>query len=152
MNAKILIVDDESEIREFLQRHLRYLGHQVDTAEDGEQAVTKLSDDRFDLVVTDINMPRMNGLELLKRVRADFPTVRVIVMTGYVSQSSILACMRRGAEDCIFKPIEDLTEMEGAVRRAVEKVERWWNILGLLRGMPQERAQIDSLAPPGEGA
>lgn len=147
MKVKILVVDDEVEIRDFLRRHLRYLGHQVEAAVDGEDALRKLADERFDLVISDISMPRLNGVNLLSRIRSDYPTVRVIMMTGYVSQESILACMRRGAEDCVFKPLEDLSEMESAVSRAVAKLERWWEILGSLRGMAQERTQIDSLVP-----
>ena len=135
MKARIMIVDDEREIRELLSRHFRYLGYDVTLASDGMDALAKMEDERVDIVISDIKMPRMDGVMLLERLRREYPMVRVIMMTGYVVQEAILACMREGAETCIFKPLEDLTEMEKAVSQATHTIQRWWEILGELRAM-----------------
>lgn len=135
MKARILIVDDELEIRELLSRHFRYLGYEVATAYDGEDALAKMEEMRIEVVISDIRMPRMDGVMLLEHVRREFPMVRVVMMTGYVAQEAILACMREGAETCVFKPLEDLSEMEKAVGHAVWSIQRWWQILNGLRSM-----------------
>lgn len=133
MKARLLIVDDEAEIRELLSRHFRYLGYEVSLAINGEDALDKMESERVDVVVSDIKMPRMDGVMLLERLRREYPMVRVIMMTGHVAQEAILACMREGAETCIFKPLEDLSELENSVQNAVSTLQRWWQILGDLR-------------------
>lgn len=133
--TQILIVDDEAEIRDFLGRHLRYLGYDVEFATNGQEGLDKLAEKRMDIVISDIGMPVMTGVEMLTRIRQDFPMVRVIMITGYVSQANVLACMRKGAEMLIFKPLEDLDELEAAVQRAADGIERWWVKLGELSQM-----------------
>lgn len=125
MNTQLLIVDDEQEIRDALSRHFRLLGYDVETAADGKSALEVLNRTRVQVVITDIVMPEMSGTELLKRIRKDFPMVRVVVMTGYVTQEHVMACLRHDAETCIFKPWPDLTEMETAVRLAAERTQIW---------------------------
>jgi two-component system response regulator HydG len=142
MKTQLLIVDDEAEIRELLRRHFRYVGHEVETASNGIEALERLERVRTDVVISDIQMPGMDGVELLRRVRQEYPMTRMIMITGYVSQSSILSCMRLGAETCVFKPIESLEELDGAVSQAVRTIRRWWEILGELQGRK-------SVAPPG---
>lgn len=133
MKARLLVVDDEVEIRELLSRHFRYLGYEVVVAQDGVDALEKMEQSRIDVVISDIRMPRMDGVALLERLRREYPMVRIVMMTGYVAQEAILACMREGAETCIFKPLEDLSEMEAAVDHAVTTIRRWWVILSDLR-------------------
>jgi CheY-like chemotaxis protein len=135
MKTQLLIVDDEIEIRELLSRRFRYAGHEVQTAGSGEEALESLAQTRTDVVISDIQMPGMDGVELLRRVRQDFPMTRVIMITGHVNQGSILSCMRLGAETCVFKPLEDLQELDAAVAQAVRTIRRWWEILSELRGM-----------------
>ena len=138
MTTRVLVVDDEQEIRELLDRHLRYLGYTVHCAENGQDALEKLSAVRTDIVISDIGMPVMNGIELLGRIRSEFPMTRVVMITGFVSQENVLACMRGGAEICIFKPLEDLEVLEQAVTRATEALARWWAALGELRSLKSE--------------
>jgi CheY-like chemotaxis protein len=90
---------------------------------------------RTDVVISDIQMPGMDGIELLRRIRQDFPMTRVIMITGYVNQGSLLSCMRLGAETCVFKPLEDLKELDDAVAQAVRTIRHWWDILAQLRGL-----------------
>jgi YesN/AraC family two-component response regulator len=125
MKAQLLIVDDEQEIREALARHFRFLGYNVSTASNGQEALEKLNEMKVDVLISDIVMPVMTGVELLRVIRKEFPMVRTIMITGYVTQENVMACMRHGAETCIFKPWTDMQELEKAVTDAVEKNAAW---------------------------
>lgn len=135
MSFNILIVDDEEQIREMLGRHFRLLGYEVELARHGKEALEILQNKRVEAVITDIIMPEMDGIELLKRLKEDHPMIRIVVMTGYVTLENALACMRHGAETIIFKPLEDLVEMERALEEIVNKMKIWQNKLRELRGM-----------------
>ena len=135
MKARLLIVDDEAEIRDMLSRHFRYLGFQVDTACDGIEAMQKLARTRTEVVISDIVVPRMDGVELLRTARRQYPMIRFIMITGYVTMENALACMRHGADTCVFKPIEDLVELEEAVEFAVVWLKRWQKKLKMLQEM-----------------
>lgn len=125
MNVKLLIVDDEEQIRIMLENHFSLLGYDVRTAQDGCDAIKVLEKEKIDIVVSDIRMPNMSGDELCARIRSDFPLTRVIMITGYVNMESALACLRRGADSCLFKPFEDLTELESAVKNSVGILQHW---------------------------
>lgn len=135
MNVHILIVDDEEEIREMLSRHFRYLGYSVSTAGNGKEALEELSKTKIDIVISDISMPEMDGVALLRIMRTDYPTIRPIMITGYVTLENALSCLRYGAETCVFKPLEDLSELEEAVTQVVRRIQRWHKILGDLQRM-----------------
>ena len=125
MKARLLIVDDEAEVREMLSRHFRFLGYHVDTASDGNEALRKLAEARTEVVISDIVMPQMDGVELLRAIREQYPMTHVIMITGYVTLGNALACMRHGADTCIFKPLEDLAELEEAVVLALGNLKQW---------------------------
>lgn len=125
MNVRLLIVDDESEIRDMLSRHFRYLGYEVVTASNGIEALEKLASDTIQVVVSDIVMPRMDGVDLLRALRQQHPMIRTIMITGYVTLENALSCMRLGADTCVFKPLEDLGELEEAVVRAIQSLKHW---------------------------
>lgn len=119
--ARILLVDDEPEIRRLLSRHLQRLGYTVREAGDGEEAVALAIAEIPDVVITDMAMPRMGGLELLERLRNMDPGLPVIVLTGHGSFENVIAAMRRGAAfDYLLKPLQDLAVLEVAVARAFE--------------------------------
>ncbi|MBI2883007.1 MAG: response regulator [Candidatus Methylomirabilis oxyfera] len=119
--AGILLVDDEPEIRRLLSRHLQRLGYTVREAEDGEAATALVKVEIPAVVITDMAMPRMNGLELLEKLRSMDPGLPVIVLTGHGSLDNVIAAMRRGAAfDYLLKPLQDLTVLEAAVARALE--------------------------------
>ena len=135
MNARLLIVDDEPEICEMLSRHFRYIGFHVDTASDGIEALEKLAKARTEVIISDIVMPQMDGVELLRTIRQQYPMIHTIMITGYVTLENALACMRHGADTCVFKPLEDLTELEEAVEFAVGRLKRWHEKLRMLQAM-----------------
>ena len=102
--ARILVVDDEESIRDLLRLVLTGEGYSVVTANDGEEAIEHLEAQRFDLVITDLVMPRVNGVEVLraaKRIDSNFP---VIVITGYPSVETVTELVRLGAGDYLTKP------------------------------------------------
>ncbi len=135
MKGRLLVVDDEAEIRDMLSRHFRMLDYDVLTASDGTDALDVLAENRIDVVISDIKMPEMDGTTLLKKIKTQYPMIRVIMITGYVTLENALACMRRQADTCIFKPLNDLSELENAVERAMDTLERWHQKLRELRGM-----------------
>lgn len=137
---KLLIVDDEEEIRTALSRHFRYLGYDIATASNGSEALNILAEQKVGVIVSDIVMPVMNGVDLLRVVRKDYPMVRVIMITGYVTQENVLACMRHDAETCIFKPWSDMSEIEQAVKTAFERIMNW---KGKLRALLQMKPGVE---------
>ncbi len=132
---KLLIVDDEEEIRTALSRHFRYLGYDIVTACNGREALDILAEQKVGVIVSDIVMPVMNGVDLLRVVRKEYPMVRVIMITGYVTQENVMACMRHDAETCIFKPWPDMAELEQAVKAAFERIMSWKSKLRILLQM-----------------
>lgn len=138
MKSRLLIVDDESEIREALARHFRFLDYDVELASNGAEALEVLEREHVDVIISDILMPVMNGVDLLREVRKGYPMIHMIMITGYVNQENVLACVRHGADRCVFKPWETLDELEKAVADAMESVSDWRRKLHKLHHMKPE--------------
>ncbi len=143
----LLIVDDEEEIRTALSRHFRYQGYETLTASNGREALDILAEQRVGVIISDIVMPVMSGVDLLRVVRKDYPMVRVIMITGYVTQENVLACMRHDAETCIFKPWPDMSEIEKAVKAAFDRIMTWKSKLRALIQMKPGTATSAELPP-----
>ena len=108
---KILVVDDEAPVRDMIKKGLSQMGgYHVEVAKNGLEAIEKIEKDVFDLVLTDLKMPEMDGLELLKTLKGIRPEVVVILITAYGSIETAVEAMRLGANDYITKPI-DLNEL-----------------------------------------
>jgi DNA-binding NtrC family response regulator len=108
---KILVVDDEALVRDIIRKGLSQMGgFNVEVAQSGPEAIEKIEKDVFDLVLTDLKMPGMDGIELLKTIKGTRPEVMVILMTAYGSIETAVEAMRIGANDYITKPI-DLNEL-----------------------------------------
>lgn len=103
--ARILVVDDEKSIRTTLGAILRSEGHQVEIAGDVAQAQALLAQGDWDVVVTDIVMPGLSGIELLKAIRSAAPDVQVILMTGEPTVETAAEAIRSGASDYLSKPV-----------------------------------------------
>lgn len=125
VSGRLLVVDDEVEICQMLQRHFLLLGYDVETASNGETALQILSSNLIDIMISDIVMPKMNGVELLKEVSISYPMVRTIMITGYVTLEHALACMRKKADMLVFKPFNDLNELENAVVVSMGLLNNW---------------------------
>ena len=102
-SKKILIVDDESEMRVALETTLKREKFQLICAEDGKQALDKMEDDDFDLILTDVRMPKVNGLELLRAVKERSPKTQVVMMTAYGTIDNAVEAMKEGAFDYLIK-------------------------------------------------
>jgi len=104
---RILIAEDEGKMRRILQIILSSQKYAIDLAQDGNEAWQKFQQSQYDLVITDLKMPGMDGMQLLERLCADKPHVPVIVITAYGSVDSAVKAMKEGAYDYIGKPFEN---------------------------------------------
>jgi diguanylate cyclase (GGDEF)-like protein len=119
--VRILVADDEEAIRGTLSALLGEEGYEVTAISSAEEAIARLGDDTFSLVLTDIRMGGMTGIELLQEVKRLHPATEVIIMTSYASLETAVLALRSGAYDYLLKPFEDLELVTTAVARAVEK-------------------------------
>ena len=103
---KILLVEDERMTRVALTGTLRKVGHEVVPCPDGRVAMSALDSDRFDIVLTDLNLPGPDGMEILTRSRRDDPEAQVIIMTAYASTETAVEALRQGAYDYVIKPFQ----------------------------------------------
>src|SRR5689334_11569994 len=117
---RVLVVDDEHLIREMLADFLSMEGFKVHTAQDGQSALDELSRSRFDLVLSDLKMPHMGGIELLEAISHHTPSVVTIIMTGFGTVETAIDAMKRGAYDYIMKPFK-MEEVVHTVRRGLER-------------------------------
>ena len=119
MDKRVLVVDDDRLIREMTRDALVQESFRVATAATGREALSRLVDEGpFDLVITDLSMREMDGLELLERVKRASPRTEVIVLTGYASLESALQAMRLGAANYLRKPVSAL-EITYCVKRTL---------------------------------
>lgn len=119
MSKNILVVDDEENLRRVMQIQLQQNGYDVKTALSGDDALQLLAATPFDLVLTDLKMPGMSGLQLLKRIRTEFPEVVVIMITAFGTVETAVEAMRSGAYDYITKPV-NIDELKLVLNRALE--------------------------------
>ncbi len=119
--ARILVVDDEPGLREFLADTLEQDGHEVQQAEDGVDAIGKLDRFAFDLVITDLKMPRSDGMEVVRKVRTQTPEVQVIVLTAHGSVQSAVEAMKLGVFDYMQKPLPNPEAVSQLAARALER-------------------------------
>ena len=118
---KLLLIDDERPILEMLDLSLTSEGYQVFTAENGNDGMEIFEREKPKLVITDIKMPGVSGLEVLKRIRGSGQEAEVIIITGHGDMDSSIAALQNGASDFITKPIKDEALMV-ALERAKEKI------------------------------
>ncbi|MFZ5447509.1 MAG: sigma-54-dependent transcriptional regulator [Thermodesulfobacteriota bacterium] len=129
-NASILVVDDDPALLQSLKEILEAEGYEVTTAIDGEQGLLRLREQAFDLVLSDLAMPGLDGMELLKHVKRELPECPCIIITGYGSIENAVAAIRQGAYDYFTKPV-DATELRLVVGRALEHRRLKWENLHL---------------------
>lgn len=102
----ILVVDDELMMRKLVEKILGRDGFQVALASDGREALSLLAERKFDIVISDIKMPEMNGFELLQAIKRDYPTTAVIMMTAYGDTYSVKDALLLGADEYVTKPFQ----------------------------------------------
>lgn len=133
--VQLLIVDDEVKILDMLKMTFEMKECSVFTAENGVEALDILNSKKIDIVISDIKMPEMDGVELLRNIRRQFPMIRVIMITGYVTLENAMSCVKLGADDIIFKPIIDMETLEKTFDRSLETLKEWKIKLAKLRSM-----------------
>jgi two-component system cell cycle response regulator len=125
----VLVVDDEQPIRDFLAETLEHLGHRAQTARDGMEAIEKLEKDNFDIVITDMIMPGMDGMQLIKYLAENKKGIHIIAITGHTMNYQYTDVIAAGASDFIAKPFT-INELEAKLnrilreRRLLEELER----------------------------
>ncbi|HSF33813.1 MAG TPA: response regulator [Candidatus Tectomicrobia bacterium] len=139
----ILLIEDEARLRDNLQTLLQSEGYQVTTAQNGAEGIKRLRQESFDLVITDLVMPEVDGFQILEYLKAYSPETVVVVMTAYVSAGSVIDALRKGAYDYLSKPFEfDL--MKATIGRALEKAhlqKRLRHYMSNLERMVDERTE-----------
>jgi len=118
----LLIVDDEPLIRQSLYEIFRIEGYQADMAQSGEEALEKIEANKFDIILTDLKLPQMSGIDLLVKSKELSPETEVILITGYGTIESAVDAMKRGAYEYITKPIND-DEVKLLIDTIIEKKE-----------------------------
>ncbi len=117
--SRLLVVEDDTNVRDFCVRLLRMNGYQVVAAENGRVALDRLGENQYDLVFTDLQMPEMGGIELLHRLRQDYPDIDSIVFTAHATVETAREALKLGAFDYLTKPVT-VDDLERTVRRAME--------------------------------
>jgi len=160
--SKILVVDDELSMREFLEILLQKEGHQIESAASGKEGLERIESEKFDLIICDIMMPRISGMEILKRARDLDKNAMVIMITAYASPENAVEAMKIGAYDYITKPFQ-VDEIKLVVNKALEKTQlmeenlrlrqevesryKFRNLVGASRPMQEVFDLIRKIAP-----
>lgn len=129
LGNKILIVDDEKNITDSLGLHLQLEGYNVFTTNNPLNAPDIIVENNIHVVISDVEMPELNGIDLLRKIKESNGTVRVIMMTNNITFSNLISCLSYGAGDLLLKPFENLEEVSRAVIMEFKKLEKWNNIL-----------------------
>lgn len=120
MSKRILVVDDRESIRLFIVEALRQSGHDVNSAQDGVEALSMLETQHYHLLITDLKMPRMDGMTLLKKVKQSIPELEVIILTAHGTINTAVEAMKLGAFDYLTKPLNSPDELRLIVNRALD--------------------------------
>jgi len=122
--ARILVVDDEANVRLLLAGEISDRGHEVVAAADSTQAMAEMDRGDFDVVLTDIRMPGMDGIDLTEWIKHTRPDTEVIVMTGYGSPDITTTVEWQGAFDCLLKPFREIDLVTSSIDRAIQQKRR----------------------------
>lgn len=137
IKKRILVVDDDESLRWVTQAQLQQAGYQVGAAAEGKQALDLIREWAPDLVITDLKMPCMSGLELLKRIRADYPEILVIMVTAFGTVETAVEAMKAGAYDYITKPV-NMDELLLIVSRGLEHLDLKEEVRNLRSSLDQK--------------
>ncbi len=157
--AKILVIDDEQSIRKTLKEILEYEEHQVDTAKDGFEGLDKIKNSQYDVILLDIKMPQMDGIEVLEKIMSISPDTPVIMITGHGTIETAVEALKKGAYDFLEKPL-DLNRLLVAIRNALEKkdlvketkrlrkkVQKTYELVGESEPIKKVKEMIERVAP-----
>ena len=146
LTGHILIIDDEASIRKTLARILQQAGFEVTTAESAEQGLSYLRTTQFDLILTDLRMPGMHGMDALKVIHTEHPTLPVILFTAQPDVNSAVEALRQGATDYLLKPIkpEAIIERARSILAKQQHEKRKREILSQIELLQTELKELDN--------
>lgn len=144
MDGRVLLVDDDPRVLQLLRDLLLHDGYTVSTASDGEEGLRTFKPGLFDAVVTDVKMPKMDGIEMMKAIKALDPTVEVIVLTGYGTFEMTIDVLRHNGYDFLRKPDEVPQRIRSTVQRAIEKRRLWLKNQELVHALEQANATLEA--------
>jgi two-component system, NtrC family, nitrogen regulation response regulator NtrX len=157
--AKILVIDDEKAIRNTLKEVLEYENHQVDLSEDGPTGINLFANNAYDVVLCDIKMQQMDGIEVLQKISEISPEIPVIMISGHGNIDTAVEAIKKGAYDFLEKPL-DLNRLLITIRNAMDKstlvtqtrvlknqISKMYEIIGESEAIVQVKNMIDKIAP-----
>ena len=127
--VRILVVDDEQDILRSLKTHLELDGFGVEVANTAAEALEKVRSGRVHIVLTDINMPQMDGIELLEEIKKIRGDITVIMITAYSSLMKVGNSRYHGAADYVLKPFREMSELDEVIEMAFRQIQRWDKVL-----------------------
>jgi DNA-binding NtrC family response regulator len=145
LNHDVLIVDDEPQMLIAMNETIRREGYSISTAGSGIEALAKLKESQFRLVITDLRMPRITGLDLLREVKSASPRTQVVLVTAHGTVSNAVEAMKLGAFDYLLKPFS-AGDLQGIVRRAIQKNESFLTVRKARHSFPIITQDPDMLA------
>ncbi|MGK7346488.1 MAG: sigma-54-dependent transcriptional regulator [Candidatus Nitrospinota bacterium M3_3B_026] len=146
--SNVLVVDDEPAIRQVLASYIRKAGYTVDVAESGEEALRKIAGGDFDIAVCDIKMPDVDGIEVIRRARAQSPETTFLMMTAYASVNTAIEAMKAGAYDYMIKPMreEDVLHRLAQVDRMIGLRNENQALRRIVLGQSEGQCRLESRA------
>ena len=157
--AKILIIDDEKSIRKTLREILEYEKYSVEEASDGKEGIELIQKEKFDVVLCDIKMPKMDGIEVLERIMLIAADTPIVMISGHGNIETAVEAVKKGAYDFIAKPL-DLNRLLVTIRNAMDKstlvtetkvlkkkVSKTFDMIGESKGITQIKEMIERVAP-----
>lgn len=125
----ILIVDVDEEVLSMLERLLKQEGYSIETTKSTEDALKKVKIEKYHIVLTNIKMPNMDGIELLREIKKYDPMAQIIMMTEHSTMDKILSSLEYGANDYINKPFHSEEFVIDVINHSVQKLERWRSVI-----------------------
>lgn len=129
VSRRILHVDDDPQLTAMVTKRLRHFGYEVAAMHDPCHVIQQLPQVEQRVMLLDIDMPRINGLDLLKEIKTFDGGILVVMLSGLVTMQTVLESLRLGAEACFFKPVTDIEPMADALAGCFRKLDRWWSTL-----------------------
>jgi len=119
---KILVIEDEDQVRQSYEDMFSFFGYEVESVPNGREGLSRITKNDYDIVVTDLNMPEMNGIEVLKYIKKKKPYIEVIVITGYATLENAIEAMKVGAYDYFAKPV-DIEHVRIVISKCVQQIQ-----------------------------
>lgn len=148
MPRRILHVDDDPQITTLVAVRLEQRGYRSTALNDACQVIQQLRNFHERVLILDVDMPQIDGLDLLKQIKFFDGGIQVVMLTGLVTMTTVLESLRLGAEACLFKPITEIEPLVGAIESCFQKIERWMASLDELSR--RRKGESGPVAPAAE--